>query len=101
MEKRDGIKIEGMKGSWYVIDESTWNDEVIYLLESEQHGDETACIIVNENLKLIAVDVWDGFSDLENIEDEDEEIFIEVPIYSESKDDDGCYNIIGYRREYV
>lgn len=30
-----------------------------------------------------------------------EETYIEVPVYSESKDGDGFYNIVGYRKEYV
>ena len=68
--KRDEIKIEGMKGTWYVIDEKLWNDEIVYLLESEQHGDEAPCIIANENLKVIAVHVANGFSDLCDLEDE-------------------------------
>lgn len=96
MEKRDGIKIESLKGTWYVIDETEWNYEKVYLLEHETYGDEVACIIVNENLKIIAVDVWNGFGDLPDIED-----YIEVPIYSDCKDDDGFYNIIGYRKEYI
>lgn len=65
--KKDGIKIEGYVGRWYVIDETIWNGEKVYLLEHETYGDEAACLIVNENLSVVLDDVWNGFDDLEDL----------------------------------
>lgn len=65
--QKENIKIEGHVGTWYVIDESEWDGEKVFLLEHETYGDETACLIVNEDLKVILKDVWNGFDDLENL----------------------------------
>lgn len=65
--KRDGIKIEGYVGKWYVIDESKWNGEKVYLLEHETYGDEAACLIVNKDLSVVLDNVWNGFEDLEDL----------------------------------
>lgn len=62
--KRENIKIKGYRGTWYVIDESYYNGEKVYLLEHETYGDEAACLIVNEKLEVILDDVWNGFDDL-------------------------------------
>lgn len=64
--KKDNIKINGHTGTWYVIDESFYHGEKVYLLEHETYGDEAACLIVNEKLEIILEDVWNGFSDLED-----------------------------------
>ena len=65
--KRDGIKIKGHVGKWYVIDETIWNGAKVYLLEHETYGDEAACLIVNENLTVILDESWNGFDDLEDL----------------------------------
>lgn len=74
MEMREGIKIAGHRGTWYVIDESAYSfpDEEkgavvksVYLLEHETYGDETACLIVDEDKNIILDDVWNGFDDLD------------------------------------
>lgn len=66
--KKDGIKIDGHRGRWYVVDESEWKGEKVFLLEHETYGDEAACLIANEKLEVIMDDVWNGFDDLENLE---------------------------------
>lgn len=66
--KKDNIKIEGHRGKWYVIDETIYHGETVYLLEHETYGDESACLIVNEKLEIILDDVWNGFSDLDDLE---------------------------------
>lgn len=63
--KKDGIKINGHRGRWYVVDESYWKGEKVFLLENETYGDEAAHLIVNEKLEIIMDDVWNGFDDLE------------------------------------
>lgn len=75
----DHIKVEGHTGTWYVIDEGVFEltpdtpaGEAItlharlFLLEHEKYGDEAACVIVDENGKLLLDDVYNGFDDLED-----------------------------------
>ena len=69
--KKDGIKVEGHIGKWYVIDETEWKGETVYLLEHETWGDEAASVIINEKGELIMEDVWNGFDDLEYLDDEE------------------------------
>lgn len=66
--QKENIKIEGHIGTWYVIDETEWKGERAFLLEHETFGDEAACLIVNEKLKIILEDVWNGFDDLEDLD---------------------------------
>lgn len=63
MIKREGIKVEGHKGTWYVIDEGTLFDKKYYLLEHETYGDEAACICVDEDCKLVKEDLWNGLDE--------------------------------------
>ena len=62
--KADGIKVEGHVGTWYVIDESVFRGEKVYLVEHETFGDMAACLIINEKAEIILDDVWNGFLDL-------------------------------------
>lgn len=74
----DHIKVEGHVGTWYVIDEGRFvltpdterGPQTItahlFLLEHEQHGDEAASVIVDEDGRLIMEDVYNGFDDLED-----------------------------------
>jgi hypothetical protein len=57
--------------SAYVIDESVYKGEPIFLLEHEEYGDETACLIVKEDLTIVVDEVWNGFDDLEYIDTEE------------------------------
>ncbi len=34
-----------------------------FLLEHEEHGDMAACVAVDEQSKLVAEDLWNGFDD--------------------------------------
>lgn len=63
--KKEGIKVKGHKGTWYVIDEMKAYNETLYLLEHEQYGDEVAAVIVTAEGKLLMEDVWNGFDDLD------------------------------------
>lgn len=65
MDLREGIKIAGHRGTWYVIDERDYDGETLYLLEHETYGDEAACLIVNSDKDVILEDVWNGFDDYE------------------------------------
>lgn len=57
------IKIEGHRGTWYVVNYRVTATGVLYLLEHETYGDEAPSLIVNEMGKVLMEDVWDGFSD--------------------------------------
>ena len=72
----DHIKIEGHRGTWYVIDEGHFvltpdterGPETFhahcFLLEHEQYGDEAPCLIVDQDGNIIADEVYNGFDDL-------------------------------------
>lgn len=65
-KKASGIKIEGHKGTWYVIDTKEVAGHMLYLLEHEQYGEDADCLIVDYNHKIIAEDVTDGWDDVPN-----------------------------------
>jgi hypothetical protein len=59
-----GIKINGHRGTWSVIDSTTSNSIRCHLLEHETYGDGAASIIVTSDGKIILDEVYNGFSDL-------------------------------------
>ena len=59
----DRITVEGHIGTWYAIDETEIGGEKFFLLEHEEHGDMAACVAVNEQGKLVAEDLWNGFDE--------------------------------------
>ena len=54
---------EGHLGTWYAVDETEIGGEKFFLLEHEEHGDMAACVAVDEQSKLVAEDLWNGFDD--------------------------------------
>lgn len=108
----DQIAVEGHVGTWYAIDETEVGGEKFFLLEHEEHGDEAACVAVNEQGKLVAEDLWNGFD--EDFQDAVKEYFAEknptsqkeeqvVPVEEESRTDDSdvpvYYESFGYAAE--
>lgn len=59
----DNITVDEHTGTWYVIDNDIINGEEVFLLESEQYGDEAACLVVNSSGKLLLDDVYNGLED--------------------------------------
>ena len=59
----DHIAVEGHIGTWYAVDETEISGEKFFLLEHEEHGDMAACVAVNEQGKLVAEDLWNGFDE--------------------------------------
>lgn len=62
---KNNIKVDQYKGTWYIIDESFYNSKKVYLLESEQFGEDIPCLIVDKDLKVVKNNVWNGFGDLD------------------------------------
>jgi hypothetical protein len=60
----DGIKVDGHRGTWYIIGKAYHKGQEVFLLEHEQYGDEAPAIIVNSSLRILAEDVGSGFGDL-------------------------------------
>ena len=58
-----GISIKGHRGKWYVIASEEFSGDGLYLLEHETYGDETACLIVDENGNIKLDNVFNGFDD--------------------------------------
>ena len=59
------IKISGHIGSWYVIQVYHFQGRFLYLLESEQYGDEAPCLWVDEKCNIVLDYVWNDVLDLE------------------------------------
>lgn len=57
------IKVDGFTGYWHVIDSRVIKGKPLLLLEHSKYGDETCCLIVDEQFNLILEDVWNGWSD--------------------------------------
>lgn len=58
------LKIDGQKGSWFVIDTAKINNKQYYLLENEIYGSKDTNIIVNNQCNLILEKAKNGFDDL-------------------------------------
>lgn len=69
LAKREGIKVEGHRGTWYVIDEAEYEGRTLYLLEHETYGDEAASIIIDSDGEVVLEDVWNGWLDYEEATD--------------------------------
>jgi hypothetical protein len=67
--KKDGIRFAGIYGAWYVIDSKVVNGQQLYLVESETFGDEAPCIIIDENYNIIQDDVYNGFDEIQEVQD--------------------------------
>jgi hypothetical protein len=67
--KKDGIRFVGIYGAWYVIDSKVVNGQQLYLVESEVFGDEAPCIIIDENYNIIQNDVYNGFDEIQEVQD--------------------------------
>lgn len=59
----DELIIDGYEGTWYVVDTENIDGRELFLLESENYGDEAAGIIIDKERNVIMGDVWNGFSD--------------------------------------
>ena len=67
------LHIDGHSGTWYVIDTSYYNGYQVFLLEHEEYGDDAACLIVDASGVVIREDVWNGFLELNEGRDDEED----------------------------
>lgn len=58
-----GLAVAGHIGTWHAIDHKEVYGHTFWLMEHDTHGDEAACIIVDERGKLTISDVYDGFDE--------------------------------------
>lgn len=57
-----GLAADGHFGTWHTIDTQAIGGRDFYLMEHDEFGDEVANIIVDSTGKVVAEDVWNGFS---------------------------------------
>ena len=58
----DGLAVDGHFGTWHSIDTKQIGGKGFYLMEHDEYGDEAASIIVDATGKLVAEDLWEGFT---------------------------------------
>lgn len=63
--KRDGIKIKGRKGTWYVVSEREYPNVTYYLVESEIYGDEAEWLLIDSDFNLVADGIYNGWDDVD------------------------------------
>ena len=62
----EGIRIESHIGTWYSIDHMVYGNNIYFLLEHEEYGDETSNIIIDIEGNVILDNVFNGFADLDD-----------------------------------
>lgn len=62
-DELDGVKIEGYPGKQHSIDKLYYGTHCLYLMEHDTYGDMTESLIIDEDLRLLVPDVWNGFED--------------------------------------
>lgn len=58
-----GLSIPGHIGTWHTIDKCEIDGHFFFLMEHDTFGDETACLVVDQNGRLVIDQVYDGFDD--------------------------------------
>ena len=58
-----GLSVSGHVGTWHTIDHKEIDGHTFWLMEHDTHGDEAACIIVDNRGKLSLADVYNGFDE--------------------------------------
>ena len=66
--KKENIKVNGHIGTWYVIDTCYHMGKKVFELEHEEFGGDAPHIIIDENKNIILEDVWNGWLDLAEYE---------------------------------
>lgn len=67
----EGYELDEIRGIWRVVDSTWYRDKKFYLMKAEQDPDYCGPIAVDENGKLVAEELYDGFDcDFEDAADE-------------------------------
>lgn len=66
-----GFTIDGHKGTWSIIAMTYNRGRQLFLMEHERYGDEAAYIIIDNKGDLVLENSHNGFSDLDDVEDDD------------------------------
>jgi hypothetical protein len=61
---KENIKVNGHRGTWYVIDEVVYGGEHYFLLEHETYGNDAPWIAIDEDGQLVMEDISDGVEEL-------------------------------------
>lgn len=57
-----GLAVDGYFGAWHTIDTKKIGGQDFYLMEHDEFNSEVAAVIVDGTGKVVAEDVWNGFS---------------------------------------
>lgn len=57
-----GLAVDGHFGTWHTVDTQKIGGQDFYLMEHDEFTSEVAAVIVDETGKVVAEDVWNGFS---------------------------------------
>lgn len=57
-----GLAVDGHFGTWHTIDTKKIGDQDFYLIEHDEFSSAVAAVIVDGTGKVVAEDVWNGFS---------------------------------------
>ena len=57
-----GLAVDGHFGTWHTIDTQRIGGQDFYLMEHDEFNSEVAAVIVDGTSKVVAEDVWNGFS---------------------------------------
>lgn len=69
----EGIIVQSHIGTWYSIDHAVYGNNIYFLLEHEEYGDETSNIIIDIEGNVILDNVFNGFDDLDDYFDSQKE----------------------------
>lgn len=59
--KTENVKLQGMRGTWYVIDSHrTESGTMFYLWENEQCGEDVPAVLTDNNLRVLDTDCYSG-----------------------------------------
>lgn len=57
-----GLAVDGHFGTWHTVDSQKIGGQDFYLMKHDEFNGEVAAVIVDGTGKVVAEDVWNGFS---------------------------------------
>lgn len=70
IDNKNKVKVEGHRGTWYVVDELLFIGKTYYLLEHNTYGNDVAWVAVDYDGNLVMEDIWGGVEELLDFLDE-------------------------------